>query len=120
MKKSDKDKFIIRNVIQKELPDVLNKLMPAKLILPEYIDVCRLCKGAGGYVQKYCDVPIAIDGPCPICNLKNGWMIGTGLVYKETGEAAPISVLAQVVNMNKGTNLPMKILGPPWKVFNRE
>jgi hypothetical protein len=90
-----------------------------KLKLPEYVEVCRLCKGRGQYEQAYCDVPIRMTGPCDLCYQKDGMMCGTGLVYTATGKPAPISVLAQVALMNEGASLPFALLGPPWRVLER-
>lgn len=75
------------------------------LTLPEYVEVCPVCNGAGEYEQTYtagCGGGYYRSlGPCECCTEKGrGYWKGCGYVYKETGLPIPRSVWEQIKQLN--------------------
>ena len=71
--------------------------------LPEFLQVCPLCKGAGSYDQVYtagCGMgTFTSKGSCEMCG-KNETYCGPGFVYAGSGAVVTESIIAQVLTMN--------------------
>jgi len=65
----------------------------SNVVLPEYVKACTVCEGEGRYVQSYnagCGGGFFSSlGECDYCE-------GTGLIMKQTGVSAPLSVVNQI------------------------
>ena len=68
-------------------------------ILPELVEVCPICNGAGEYRQTYtagCGMgTYRALGPCDYCKHPSKFMKGLGYRMKDGGEV-PLSVINQI------------------------
>ena len=74
------------------------------MILPEYVEICPACNGAGEYEQTYnagCGGGLYKSiGPCDYCAHPKRFMTGLGYRMKNRS-VVPDSVINQIVIMNK-------------------